>query len=124
MPLACIIRKTIIVETYGDYPMYAAPDDKMIARMLHLPPDKNKLLLEKDAQSVRAHTAEYEIDNRTVYDILDQICKGTDLYPYVKEHKPKKDGRGAYYAIHSQSLSSIHINVTASEAKMALQMYV
>ena len=41
----------------GDYPMYATPDDKMIARMLHLPPDKNKLLSEKDVERVQVHTA-------------------------------------------------------------------
>ena len=29
-PLAYIMRKTIIVETYGDYPKYATPDDKMM----------------------------------------------------------------------------------------------
>ena len=50
-PLAYIIRKTIIVHTYGMYPMYATPDDKMITRMLHLPPEKNKLLCEKEAQT-------------------------------------------------------------------------
>ena len=51
-PLVYIIMKTIIVETYGVYPMYATPDDEMISRMLHLPHNKNKLLSEKDAQSV------------------------------------------------------------------------
>ena len=45
-PLAYFIRKTILVQTNGDYPMYATPDDEMIARMLHVPPDKNKLLQE------------------------------------------------------------------------------
>ena len=40
-------------------------------------------------------TLEYEIDNRSVYDIMVQICKDTDLYPYVKQHKSKRDGRGA-----------------------------
>ena len=28
--------------------MYATPDDEVIARMLHLPPDKDKLLSEND----------------------------------------------------------------------------
>ena len=69
----------------------------MIARLLHLPQDKNNILLECDIQW-------YKIDNRNVYDILDQICKDTDLYPYVKQHKSKKDGRGAFYAIHSRWL--------------------
>ena len=35
-PLAYIIRKTITIQTYGDDPMYGAPDDEMIAEMLHL----------------------------------------------------------------------------------------
>ena len=35
-PLTYIIRKTIIVHTYGGYPMYVTPDNRMIARMLHL----------------------------------------------------------------------------------------
>ena len=39
VPLAYIIRKTIIVQTYCDYPKYVAPDDKMIARILYLPLD-------------------------------------------------------------------------------------
>ena len=94
----------------------------MIARMLHLPPDKKKLLLENDVQRAPVHMAEYKIDNRTVYDALDQICKDTDLYPYVKQHKPKGDGREAFYAIHSRWLVPNHVNATASEAEMALQM--
>ena len=73
----------------------------MIARMLHLPPDMNKLLSEKDVQGVQVHMAEYKIDNRTVYDILDQICKDTYLYLYIKQHKPKRDSRGAFGTIHS-----------------------
>ena len=75
-----------------------------------------RLLLERDAQRVQEHTAEYEIDNSLVYDILDQICKDTDL------HKSKRDGRGAFYAIHSRCLDPNHVNATASEAEMVLQM--
>ena len=45
-PLVYIIRKTILVQTYGEYPKYATPNDKMIARMLYLTPDKNKFLQE------------------------------------------------------------------------------
>ena len=45
-PLAYVTRKNIIVEMHDDYPQYVTPDDKMIIRMLQLPPDKNKLLLE------------------------------------------------------------------------------
>ena len=45
-PLVYIIRKITIVQTYCDYPKNVTPDDKMIIRMLQLPPDKNKLLLE------------------------------------------------------------------------------
>ena len=77
-PLTYVIRKAITVQTYGDYPAYATPDDKMIIMMLHLPSDKNKMHNEQSAQSVIDAT-KYEIDNRTVYDILDQICKDTDL---------------------------------------------
>ena len=32
-----------------------------------------------------AHKAMYMIDNRTIYCILDSICKKTDLHPYVKQ---------------------------------------
>ena len=72
--------------------------------------------------SVRASTAECKIDSRSDYDILDQICKETDLYPYVKQHKSKKNGRGTFYAIHSRWLSLNHINLTASKTEMALQI--
>ena len=76
----------------------------------------------RKVQSVTKNTAEYEIDNESVYDILDQICKDTHLYPFVKQHKPKWDGRKAYYAIHSRWLGPNHVNSTSSEAKMALQI--
>ena len=87
-PLAYVINKTIIDQIYGDYPKYVTPD---------LPPDKNKLHNEQSGQSVIGCTAEYEIENRSDYDILDQICKGTDLYPHVKQHKFKRDGRRVFY---------------------------
>ena len=79
--LANIIRKTIVVQTYGDYPKYLAPNDNIIAMMLHLPLYKNKLYNEKNAQSVKEHTAEYKINNRSIDDILGQICMDTNLYP-------------------------------------------
>ena len=82
--LAYVIRKTIIVQTNGDYPTYATSDDEMITRILYLPSHKNKLQLESSVNKVQDHTPEYTIDNKMVYDILDQICKDTDLYPYMK----------------------------------------
>ena len=112
------------VQTYGEYPKYATPDDEMIARTLHLPQKRNKIFVQSVVQSTKAHTAEYKIDNKTVYDILDQICKDTDLYPYVKKHKSKRDDQGVYYAIHSMWLGQNHAYATASEAEMALQMSV
>ena len=48
-PLSFAIRKTIIVQTYGNYPTYTTPDDEMITRMLQLPKEKNKLLHETNA---------------------------------------------------------------------------
>ena len=90
--------------------------------MLQLLPNKNKLHNEQSAQSVTEHTAEYKIDNRSVYNILDQICKDTDMYAYVKQHKSKRNRRGTFYVIHSRSLGQNHVNTSASEAKMVLQM--
>ena len=121
-PLAYIIRKTITVQIMGNYPMYASLDDEMIAMILHLPPDKNKLLSEKDIQKVQAGTAMDKIDNPIVYDIMDQICKVTDLCPYVKQHKSKRDGRRAFYIIQSRWLGPKHVNAKVSEAEMTLHM--
>ena len=86
VPLAYIIRKTTMVQFYGNHPKYATPEDKMIVRMLHLPPDRNKLYNKQSAHSVAEHTAEYNIDNRSFYEVMDRICKETDLYPCVKKH--------------------------------------
>ena len=96
--LAYVIRKTIVVQVHGEYISYATPDDKIITKMLHLPPDKNRLKLE----SSKKHTQEYEIDSRTIYNIIYHICKDTDLYPYFKQHKSMRGSRGAFYAIHSR----------------------
>ena len=41
--LAYIIRKAIIVLTYGDNSKYVTPDNEMIARMLHLSPDRHRI---------------------------------------------------------------------------------
>ena len=109
-PLVYIIRKNITVQIYGDYFKYVTHDDEMIARMLHLPPDNSRLHNEQSAQM-----ADYMIDNRSVYDIFDQICKDTDLYPYVNQHKSKRDGRGVFYAIHSRWFGPNHVNVTACQ---------
>ena len=94
--MAYITRKTVNVQTYGDYPSYATTDDKTVTRLLHLLSNNNKVHNEQSALSVRGLMPEYKIDNRTVYDILDQICKNIYLYPYVKQHKSKRDGRGAF----------------------------
>ena len=87
VPVAYVIRKSIIVQTYGDYPTYATPNDKMIVMILHLPPDKNRLHNEQSALSIKKHTAEHEIDKRSFYDILYQICKDINLYPCVNVRK-------------------------------------
>ena len=121
MPLAYIIRKTNTVQVYGNYLKYASPNDDMITSMLHLTPEKNKLHNEQSAQSVKEHTAECKIDYRSVYNILNQICKDTDFYPYVKQHKSKRDGKGAFYVIHSRWLGPNHVIVIPSEAKLAQQ---
>ena len=49
-PFAYIIRKTMVVQTYDDYPKYATPNDEMITRMYCLPPDKNRLHSEQSVQ--------------------------------------------------------------------------
>ena len=92
----------------------------MIARIIHLSPDKNKLLLEHNVHSVKEHRPENKINNRTVYNTLAQICKDTDMYPYVKKHMSKRDGRGAYYAIYSKWLGPDHVSMMASEAEAVL----
>ena len=57
-------------------------DNEMITRMLHLPPDKNKLLLEREDSSVKECTPEFKI-------YIDQICKDTDLYPMTSRTCPR-----------------------------------
>ena len=65
---------------------------------------------------------EYNIANRSICDILSRICKDIDLYPYLKQHKSKRDIKWASYAIPSRWLCPNKVNVTASKAKLALQM--
>ena len=78
VPLVHIIRKIIVVQAWDDYAWYVAPDDEMITMMLHLPQDK--ICIESMANSIKEYTPDCKKDN-TVYDILDQIWKDTDLYP-------------------------------------------
>ena len=67
-PFAYVIRKTTIVQTCGDYPKCVSPDDEIFARMLHLPPENNKLYGEKIAQSVKEA---YSRVQNNIYNILD-----------------------------------------------------
>ena len=47
------------------------------------------------ASSGKGHTTAYVVYNRAIYEILDQICKGADMYPYVKQLRSKHIGREA-----------------------------
>ena len=116
--LVYVVMKTITVQTYGDYTKYGTHHDKLINRILNLPPDKNKVLF--GVHSVKEHMTEYEIDNRSVYEILDQICKDTDLYKYINQHKSLRDRREAFYTIQSRWLGLNHVNTKASEAAVLL----
>ena len=62
------------------------PDDEMVIRMLHLHLDKNKLYNVISTQLVNECIAENEIDNLSIYYIVDQ---NIDLYSYIKQHKSK-----------------------------------
>ena len=46
----------------GYYLLYATPDIEMIARMLHLPVDKNMIYIEQSVQAFTEHKPEYEIE--------------------------------------------------------------
>ena len=46
--------------------------------------------------------------------ILDQICKNTELYPYIKQHSYKRNDSMPFYAITSYG------NATVSEAEVIL----
>ena len=70
-------------------------------------------MMSKSAQSFKEHEAEYKKNNRSVYDILDQMCKDIDLYPYVKQHDSKRDNRW---------LAPNHLNTLTSEAMSGLLM--
>ena len=109
-PLTYVTRKITVIQTYVDYCRYAMPDDEMIIKMLNLSADKDSPSLESQSSSIKEHTAEYKIDNRTVYDILERICIHMFNYKY------KMDGREAFYAIH---LGPNHVNTTSSEAEAA-----
>ena len=119
-PLAYIIRKTVVVQTYGPYPWYATPHDNMITKMLQLPKKQNRLCSELDANNYTGQKMVCGIDNKTDNDILNHICKDTDLYHHFKQ-KPRQDGRGAFYAIHARWLVPNNVNATASEVAVMLQ---
>ena len=59
VPLAYLISNILLIQTYGDYPKYATPDNEIITRMLYLSSGKNKLHNEKEpsqSKNVRQST--------------------------------------------------------------------
>ena len=65
----------------------------------------------------------YEIDNRTVYDTLDQIYKDRDLYPYTKQIQLKQNDRGSFHVIQKRWLGPKHVNAMAFKAKIDCLLY-
>ena len=65
---------------------------KMIAWMLHLLIEQNRLCTEPIVSSIKECATVYETENRTISDMLDQIWKDTDLYLYVNMVKSKQYG--------------------------------
>ena len=63
----CVVKSSSSINHQENH----SPDNDMITRMSHLPPDENKLLLEHNIHSVKEHIEEYDVDNRTVYDRSD-----------------------------------------------------
>ena len=62
-----------------------------------------------------------QLGHRIDCDILNQICKDKDLYPYVKKFKTSYDEQGAYYSIHSRWLSPNPMGLMASDTQTAHQ---
>ena len=62
-PLAYIIRKTVTVRTYGNYPWYATSDDKMMTRMFHITIEQNRHCTESMASCRKELTTLDKIDN-------------------------------------------------------------
>ena len=89
----------------------------MIARILHLSMEQNRQI---NGHLQKEGTTTNNIDTRTFYDILDQNCKDTDLYSYVKQFKSKQDDRGIFYAIHARWQGPNHV-IGKFEAEVALQ---
>ena len=78
---------------------------EMIVNMLHVPIYvKNKTFNTLEIRP--GHTETYWLDNRMVYDILDQICKDKDLYLYARKFKASHDRNGACYVFHSSLMAS------------------
>ena len=90
----------------------------MITRMMHLATLCRIYIY--DAAFRKECTTAYKIDNRIVYNILDQICMDIGLYLYVRQYKSKRDGRGSFFVIHTRRLVPNLVNTTASEAEAAL----
>ena len=68
--------------------------------------------VKNDEKNHAAWMVSYEIDHTTAYDILDQICKKTDLDPCVNQFKLKQDGRGKFSAIHARWLGPNYFDET------------
>ena len=94
-PLSYVIRKAIIVQTYDTNSWYATPDDKIIAKMLHLLMKQNRLCKESMASSRKKHTIVYRVDNIT-NEVLDQICKDKACILMSNRTSPSKMLEGLF----------------------------
>ena len=92
VPLAYITKPlpmflTLIIKTFP------SPKDKMMNHMLHFKPDeKSKYINEEIKLFSGSYTEDCLTGNMTVYDILNAICKETNLHLFMKAFKVMRDG--------------------------------
>eukprot|EP00934_Nitzschia_sp_Nitz4_P001810 Nitzschia sp. Nitz4//scaffold191_size41780//52//5493//NITZ4_007461-RA/size41780-processed-gene-0.69-mRNA-1//1//CDS//3329540163//1810//frame0 len=65
--------------------------------------------------------ANYLLDNQKVWDILSGIVSNTECWTYAKKFRVKKDGRGAYKALHTHYLGENNRDNLAAKAEAKLQ---
>ena len=111
IPLAYVIRDTMIVPTAADDPPdnYATDIDEMIARA----PIRNA--------ADNGFTAHYLTDREAVWDKISNLTRDQQCWTYIKPAQRARDGRDAYLRLFDHYLGPNNANNLASSAEAKLR---
>ena len=118
VPLSYVVREEVDYPPHPTDPAFGQPDspysshqEEMVARA----PIRSRSI-------VPVFIAEYQIDNKSVWELLCGLCREKDCWTHIKPFAKKKDGRGAFLALWAYYLGKQNVDNQATTSEKGLEL--